>query len=223
MAYRAGHSLDWSAMNLPTKITFTRIVLVVLLWVFLFAMEAIPNSNLILGNSGINLTYLIACAVFLVASLSDFLDGYLARKRHEVTDLGKFLDPIADKLLVDSMLIYLTFPRYGNISISLVCVILMIARDLVIDAFRQVAATRGTVLAASYFGKAKTVLQMAALILVFLNGWPFSYFDAGWDPALRIASWFVYLATAISLLSMIDYLVKNRSVLKGGKVENGQH
>ncbi len=221
MAYRAGHSLDWSAMNLPTKITCTRIVLVVLLWVFLFVMEAVPGSLVYLGDSGINLTYLIGCIVFLVASLSDFLDGYLARKRHEVTDLGKFLDPIADKLLVDSMLIYLAFPRYGNVSISLVCVILMIARDLVIDAFRQVAAARGTVLAASYFGKAKTVLQMVALTLVFLNGWPFSYFDLGWDPALRIVSWFVYLATAVSLLSMIDYLVKNRSVLKGGSNGNG--
>ena len=88
------------------------------------------------------------------------------------------------------------------------------ARDLVVDAFRQVAASRGKVLAASYFGKVKTVTQMAAIVLVFLNGWPFVYFDGGWDPALRIVSWVVYLSTAASLLSMVDYLYKNRSVLK---------
>lgn len=172
-----------------------------------------PNP-IVFGESGINLTYLIAMLVFLVASLTDFLDGYLARKRNEVTTLGKFLDPIADKLLVDSMLIYLAFSRFDNISINLVCTILMIARDLVVDAFRQVAASRGKVLAASYFGKVKTVTQMAAIVLVFLNGWPFAYFDGGWDPALRIVSWVVYLATAASLLSMVDYLYKNRSVLK---------
>ena len=124
-----------------------------------------PNP-IVFGESGINLTYLIAMLVFLVASLTDFLDGYLARKRNEVTTLGKFLDPIADKLLVDSMLIYLAFSRFDNISINLVCTILMIARDLVVDAFRQVAASRGKVLAASYFGKVKTVTQMAAIVLL---------------------------------------------------------
>lgn len=201
-------------MNLPTKITCSRIVLVVALWVYLFLAEALMPNPIVFGESGINLTYLIAMLVFLVASLTDFLDGYLARKRNEVTTLGKFLDPIADKLLVDSMLIYLAFSRFDNISINLVCTILMIARDLVVDAFRQVAASRGKVLAASYFGKVKTVTQMAAIVLVFLNGWPFVYFDGGWDPALRIVSWVVYLSTAASLLSMVDYLYKNRSVLR---------
>ncbi len=201
-------------VNLPTKITVSRIVLVVLLWVYFILVDTLVADPIYLGNSGVSLYFLIGGVFFLLTSLTDWLDGYLARKLNMVSDLGKFLDPIADKLLVDSALIYLAVTSFDTLHIHFACVILMVARDLVVDAFRQVAASKGKILAASYFGKAKTVLQMIAIVLVFLNGWPFSYFDAGWDPALRVASWFVYLATAVSFLSMIDYLWKNRAVLK---------
>ncbi len=208
-------------MNIPTKITVTRIALVSLLLIFLFALNFIPNLPVpFLGNAeyGVNLYYFIAFIVFVIAATTDFVDGYLARKWHQVTDLGKFLDPVADKLLVDSLLIYLILPHFylGTLTIPTYCVIIMILRDLVVDALRFIAAGKGKVLAANIFGKIKTVLQMIAIPLVLLNGWPFSYFDLGWGEG-RIALIFVYLATCASLLSGIIYLVQNVSVLKEDK------
>jgi CDP-diacylglycerol---glycerol-3-phosphate 3-phosphatidyltransferase len=204
-------------MNLPNKITLTRIVLVLLLLIGLFTLEAIPGfSSPMIGATGINLVYLIACVVFIIASLTDLLDGKIARKRHLVTDLGKFLDPVADKLLVDSMLLFLIVPHYGvsTLSIPLWCVVIMVARDLVVDALRSIAAEKGIVLAANVFGKTKTVFQMIAIPLVLLNGWPFVYFDGNWNPAYRIATLAIYIATLASLLSGVVYLWQNRSVLQ---------
>jgi hypothetical protein len=95
--------------------------------------------------------------------------------------------------------------------------LVMIIRDLVVDALRFIAASKGIVLAANIFGKLKTVFQMVAIPLVLLNGWPFSYFDLSWDPALRIASFFVYAATLASFLSGMIYFIQNRKVFKGGQ------
>ncbi len=205
-------------MNIPTKITVTRIALVSLLLLSLFTLNFIPNLPVpFLGDAeyGVNLYYFIAFVVFVIAATTDFVDGYLARKWHQVTDLGKFLDPVADKLLVDSLLIYLVLPHFylETLTIPTFCVIIMILRDLAVDALRFIAAGKGKVLAANVFGKIKTVLQMIAIPLVLLNGWPFSYFDLGWGLG-RIALIFVYLATFASLLSGIIYLVQNISVLK---------
>ncbi|MCR5491382.1 MAG: CDP-diacylglycerol--glycerol-3-phosphate 3-phosphatidyltransferase [Bacilli bacterium] len=206
-------------MNIPTKITMARIVLVVAMLLGLFVCSLIPDFQApLLGDSGINLVYLLACVVFIVASTTDWLDGYLARKWHQVTDLGKFLDPIADKLLVNSSLIFLVFPfgfATGQTTfIPVFCVIVMIARDLVVDALRLVAAKKNEVIAANIFGKLKTVFQMVAIPFVFLNGWPFNQFDASWPSALRITMWLVYLATAMSLISGVIYVVQNFRVLK---------
>ena len=206
-------------MNIPTKITTARIVLVVALLAFLLVFDFLPEyTPLCFGpNNSINLVYLIAMIVFVIASLTDFLDGYLARKWHQVTDLGKFLDPVADKLLVNSILIYLLVSRYGNMSIPVFAVVIMIARDLVVDALRFVAANKGIVLAANIFGKLKTVFQMVAIPVVLLNDWPFSYFDLSWNPHLRIGNILIYLATAMSLLSGIIYVAQNISVFKEEK------
>ncbi len=206
-------------MNIPTKITTARIVLVVALLSFLLVVDFIPDFQPIYfgPNNSINLVYLIAMIVFVIASMTDFLDGYLARKWHQVTDLGKFLDPVADKLLVNSILIYLLVSRFGNMSIPVFAVIVMIARDLVVDALRFVAASKGIVLAANIFGKLKTVFQMVAIPVVLLNGWPFSYFDMGWNPYLRIGNILIYIATAMSLLSGIIYVAQNISVFKEEK------
>jgi CDP-diacylglycerol--glycerol-3-phosphate 3-phosphatidyltransferase len=154
--------------------------------------------------------------IFILGALTDKLDGYLARKWNQVTDLGKFMDPIADKLLVDSLLVWLIVPHFasGNLTISLWCVLVMIIRDLVVDALRSIAASKGIVLAANIFGKLKTVFQMVAIPLVLLNGWPFSYIDLSWDPALRIASFFVYAATLASFLSGMIYFIQNRKVFQ---------
>lgn len=206
-------------MNIPTKITTARIVLVILLLAFLLVFDFIPDfSPIYFGpNNSINIVYLIAMIVFIIASLTDSLDGYLARKWNQVTDLGKFLDPVADKLLVNSILIYLAISRFGNMSIPTFAIILMVARDLVVDALRFVAASKGIVLAANIFGKLKTVFQMCAIPVVLLNGWPFSYFDLEWNNYLRIGNILIYLATIMSLLSGIIYVIQNAYVLKEQK------
>lgn len=208
-------------MNIPTRITVARIALVVALLIGLFACTCIPNLDVsALQMDGVNLIYLIAMLVFVIAASTDFIDGYLARKWHQVTNLGKFLDPVADKMLVNSMLVFMIFPwgflGEGQLLMPAFAVIVMVVRDLVVDAIRFIAAQRGIVVAANIFGKLKTVFQMIAIPLVLLNGWPFSYFDSSWPSYCRIAMIFVYIATFFSLLSGIIYVYQNRHVLKEG-------
>ena len=209
-------------MNTPTKITVTRIAAIVLMIIALFVLSFFGNLNLPeLGNTGINLIFLIIFVFFLVASFTDFLDGYLARKNNQVTDLGKFLDPVADKLLINSMVIFLVAPSIfapyttNQLDFNVWCAIILIARDIVVDALRFIAAKKNVVIAANIFGKMKTVLEMVAISLVLLNGFPFRYFDQGW--VTRIA---VYLCTAVSLLSGIIYVVQNRNVFKEDKTKS---
>lgn len=209
-------------MNLPTKITTARIVLIVLTLLALGVLAILANVNGLLvgsyvGSTGINWVYLAVLIVFVIAASTDALDGYLARGRNEVTDLGKFLDPIADKMLVNSMLILLCVPCVwspNQETIPVACVIVMVIRDLVVDAIRQMAAKKKVVLAANIFGKLKTVFQMVAIPAVLLNDWPFSYFAASWNPYLKPSMLLVYLATAMSVVSGIIYVVQNAYVLK---------
>ena len=163
---------------------------------------------------------------FVIASYTDHLDGYLARKNNQVTDLGKFLDPVADKLLINSLVIFLAAPsvfapyipgELNQVGFSVWCVIILVARDIVVDALRFIGASKGKVIAANIFGKLKTVLEMVAIGVVLLNGFPFRYFDASWPAGLHIADIFVYLATAASLISGIIYVVQNRHVFKEDK------
>ncbi len=178
----------------------------------LFVLRFIPGLQFdnIGGDLNISPLYLAICIVFIIASITDKIDGDLARKNNEVTDFGKFLDPVADKLLVNSILIYLAIPHFDDkqMVIPVYCIIIMIVRDLVVDALRLVAASKGTVLAANNWGKAKTVLQMVAIPLVLLNGFPFTYFDAEWGEG-RVALWFVYAATIVSLVSGLIYVIQN--------------
>ena len=217
-------------MNLPTKITVTRIVAIVVMIISLFVMNLIPEWKTIeLGNTGINLVFLIIFVIFLIACYTDHLDGYLARKNNQVTDLGKFLDPVADKLLINSLVIFLIAPnmfaRYipescqPVVSFNMWCAIILVARDIVVDALRFVAASKGKVIAANIFGKLKTVLEMVAIGVVLLNGFPFRYFDASWPVGLHIADILVYLATLASLLSGIIYVIQNRHVFKEDKAD----
>ena len=216
-------------MNTPTKITFSRIIAIVIMIITLvvfyfigvfnkdFVIPCIPGTN-------INWLYFGLFIFFVLASFTDFLDGYLARKNHQVTDLGKFLDPVADKLLVNSMVIFLIVPASyapGQMSWSIWCAILLVARDIIVDALRFIAAQKGVVIAANIFGKAKTVLEMIAVSLVLLNSWPFWYFDKNWPQNLNIASIFVYLCTLASLISGAIYVIKYRHVFIGKKDESG--
>lgn len=206
-------------MNLPTKITFSRIIATILLIIALFVMSFIKFEAPTLGNTGINLVFLIVFIFFVIASYTDHLDGYLARKNNQVTDLGKFLDPVADKLLVNSMVIFLISPyfyaRYAPdqfITFNMWCAIILIARDIVVDALRFIAAQKKVVIAANIFGKLKTVFEMIAIGAVLLNGFPFNYFDANWPTGLHIADFLVYIATAMSLISGVIYVWQNRKV-----------
>lgn len=221
-------------MNLPNKITLSRIILIIamIIGIFVLAITEIalgPNNYFIapnLGNSRINLVYLVICVVFIIAAATDYLDGHLARKLNLVTDFGKFLDPIADKLLNDATMIFLLVPQIyapdqrSNplaLTILTICVIVMIGRDLVVDALRLIAVKNNVVIAANKFGKAKTVLQMIAIPMLLLNDWPFHYFDNSWPEALQVSNLFFYAATAMSLISGIIYVYQNRQVLKGKK------
>ena len=215
-------------MNLPTKITVTRIIAIIAMIISLFVMNLIPDWKTIeLANTGINLVFLIIFVIFLIACYTDHLDGYLARKNNQVTDLGKFLDPVADKLLVNSLVIFLIAPnmfaRYipescqPVVGFNVWCAIILVARDIVVDALRFVAASKGKVIAANIFGKLKTVLEMVAIGVVLLNGFPFRYFDASWPVGLHIADILVYLATLASVLSGIIYVIQNSHVFNEEK------
>ena len=209
-------------MNLPTKITVSRIIATVLLIIALFVLSLIDFTAPTLGNTRINLVFLIVFVFFVIASYTDHLDGKLARKNNQVTDLGKFLDPIADKLLVNTMLIFLVAPSifasYAQGQVALIpvwCVIIMVARDTVVDAMRFIAAQKNVVIAANIFGKLKTVLQMVAISAVLLNDFPFHYmYPDNYNPYLSVTAFLVYAATLVSFLSGVIYVYQNRKVLK---------
>ncbi len=210
-------------INLPTKITLARIALatflilgIVILYLLdefqVFSIAEVGNITLNDGGATINWIMLVLMLVFFIASMTDFLDGYLARKNNEVTDLGKFLDPIADKMLVNSMMVFLSL-NFASLAehqrFAFFLVIIMIVRDLVVDGLRFMVAKKNVVVAANIFGKLKTVAQMVAIVVVFLNGFPFSYFDYNWPAYLHISDWLCYIATFFSVLSGIIYVKQN--------------
>ena len=176
-------------MNLPNKLTILRVILIPFFLVFLMT-EGIPAGKW------------IALFLFLAASLTDCLDGYIARKYNLITNFGKFMDPLADKLLVDSALI--AFVGMGRIQSWIVIVI--IAREFIISGFRLVASDNGVVIAAGWWGKVKTVVQMV-MILVLIA-------DFGGKAAYAAEQVLIYAALALTVISLIDYLVKNKDVLK---------
>jgi CDP-diacylglycerol--glycerol-3-phosphate 3-phosphatidyltransferase len=141
----------------------------------------------------------IADIIFIAASITDFLDGYIARSRNLITNFGKFMDPLADKLLVCSALICLIDTR----EIPAYVVIIIIAREFIISGFRLVAADNGIVIAASWWGKTKTVSQMVMIVVILLN-------IEGWRTFEIVL---IAVATALTVISLCDYLVKNKEVL----------
>lgn len=178
-------------MNLPNKLTTFRVILIPF---FVFFMLA-PNMT------GIN--HYIAVAIFIVASLTDLLDGKIARKYNLVTNFGKFMDPLADKLLVCSAMICLI--QTGQLAAWIVVII--IAREFIISGFRLVAADNDIVIAASYWGKFKTVSQMFMLILLIADlGGAFN----------MIAQVLIWVSLVLTIVSLIDYIAKNVQVLTQG-------
>jgi CDP-diacylglycerol--glycerol-3-phosphate 3-phosphatidyltransferase len=180
-------------MNLPNKLTLFRVILIPFFVFFLLAPYFEGYGNY------------IAVAIFIVASITDFLDGKIARKYHLVTNFGKFMDPLADKLLVSSALICLVALN----KIPAWIVIVIIAREFIISGFRLVAADNGVVIAASYWGKFKTAFQMVTVIVLILNI-PGKVFAV-------IGTVLIYISLVLTVISLIDYIAKNKDVLKDQK------
>jgi CDP-diacylglycerol--glycerol-3-phosphate 3-phosphatidyltransferase len=193
-------------MNLPNKITTFRMVcVVIIIFLLLFPWKMCGIEMPVLFND-VTLEYFLSFIIFVVASISDFLDGYIARKYNLVTTYGKFMDPIADKLLVNSTIIILA----SQIPSLVIVAVVMIARDIVVDALRLIAVSRNKVVAANIWGKLKTVTQMVAICFVLLNDFPFSFIP--WD--VNVSLILCYVAGVCSLLSMVVYIIQNREVFK---------
>lgn len=155
------------------------------------------------GGANQNMRY-VAAALFIIASLTDMLDGKIARKYNLVTNFGKFMDPLADKLLVCSALICMIELR----ELPAWMVIIIISREFIISGFRLVASDNGVVIAASYWGKFKTTFQMIGVVLLIFN-----------IPALStLTTIIVWIALALTVISLVDYIVKNAGVLMEGKM-----
>lgn len=199
-------------MNLPNKITLARIFLVP----FMLIVPLFGVTSTVLG--GITVENLIILAIFLIASITDFLDGHLARKNNMVTTFGKFLDPIADKLLVITALMMLV--ESGIIPAWIP--IITVAREFLVSGVRMLAAGEGTVIAASMLGKIKTVSQMVAISLAFVSINPFMDFIEGELQGLHlIINILMTIAMIVSVIATIwsgtDYLVKSKDVILKSK------
>lgn len=179
-------------MNLPNKLTLFRVCTIPF---FVLFMEASLFGDI---------DKYIAVALFVIASITDALDGHIARKYNLVTNFGKFMDPLADKLLVCSALICLTdvIPSW--------VVVVIISRELIISGFRIIAADNGIVIAASYWGKIKTVCQMVMIIWLIVD-LPFFVCDV-------TGQVLIYVSLVLTVISLVDYMLKNKNVLK----ENGR-
>ncbi|MBU5478932.1 CDP-diacylglycerol--glycerol-3-phosphate 3-phosphatidyltransferase [Eubacterium sp. MSJ-13] len=182
-------------MNLPNKITMLRVIMIPF-FAFFMLTDMVEGSKY------------IAAAIFIIASLTDTLDGFIARKYNLVSNFGKFMDPLADKLLVSTALI--CFVSIPDNPMPVWGVIVIISREFIISGFRLVAANEGIVLAASWWGKVKTTVQMVMSVLLIVN------FDG--EVIDVIENIFIYAAIALTVISLIDYLVKNWKVLDDGKM-----
>lgn len=189
-------------MNLPNRLTVLRIILIPV-FVAAYYITAIPYN------------YLISAIIFALAAFTDFLDGYIARKYNLVTDLGKFLDPIADKVLVAAALIIMLVVPNGGVEIlpdyCAIFVAVILARELIISGFRMVAAAKGKVLAADKAGKIKTFVQDIAICVLLVG----AEFQAGLYTTVNIIGLVALcLATLLTVISGTEAIVKNRSVLQ---------
>ena len=185
-------------MNLPNKLSITRIFITALIII----IELLPYH--IFGfrfpiftfyNISISLKNFIILFLFIIGCVTDYLDGHIARKNYLVTTFGKFIDPIADKALINTMLIILSYNRV----IPVLPVIIMILRDIVVDGCRMVASSKGVIVAASFYGKLKTVTQMITIIFALLNNFPFEIWD------LQITYVLIWFTSFVSIFSGVHY------------------
>ncbi len=202
-------------MNLPNKITLTRIFMIPV-FVLFFYLDVVPYN------------YAIAAAVFVIAACTDFIDGYLARSRNLVTNLGKFLDPIADKVLVSTaFIVMLTRPAafdgvgaWCMIAVG-VCVAAIMARELIVSGFRIIAADKKVVLAADKLGKFKTTFQDVSVVVLLAGMQVYAVADAAKYAVYPLAAGLALLgiAAVLTVASGVNYIVRNRAVLRDGTKE----
>ena len=177
-------------MNVANRLTILRVAMIPVF--VLFMLWKTPYSDY------------LAAAVFILACITDFFDGYLARKYNQVTTFGKFMDPLADKVLVCSAMI--CFVADPECAMPVWVVLVIIAREFIISGFRLVASDNGIVIAASYWGKFKTTFQMVMIVMLILD------FDGSLYQACTEAV--TYVALALTVISLVDYIWKNKGVLK---------
>lgn len=194
-------------MNLPNKITLGRIflsILIIIIMLFPFYEMGIQETKyLVMGKVTISLKYIICGILFIIASVTDFLDGNLARKNNQVTDFGKVMDAIADKILVNGVLILLATEGY----ISPIVPVVIVSRDIVVDSIKMVAGQKSGAVGASMAGKIKTACMLVGITLLFFYDLPFSLINV--YPAKAI----IMIATVLSVISGIQYYVKNKKYL----------
>lgn len=185
-------------MNLPNRLTLLRIFfvpLIVFFAVFPFAQYGIVFGHLTVRFITVPILNLILLGLFALASFTDFLDGYLARKNNQISTFGKFMDPIADKLLVNTL--FILFAYQGLVPV--IAVLVMIWRDIFVDGLRMLAAEKGRVVSAGYLGKLKTVSQMITIMLILVANLPFELYN------LPVASFFLWFSVAVSITGGINY------------------
>lgn len=198
-------------MNLPNKITCVRLVISVLVLVLLcFPWEAVGISEAertfsILSIEQVDIKFIIAGVLFAIGSITDFLDGYLARKNNMVTDFGKVMDAIADKVLVNGVLIILAYEHMLPLAVP----VIIITRDIAVDSIKMASGSKGKVVAASWPGKIKTICMMIGVSLTFLYNMPFAFISGG----LRVDYAFVLVAVVMSIVSGFQYYLVNKDFI----------
>lgn len=199
-------------MNLPTKLTVLRIFMtfiIIFILIFPFYSIGINFNQYVIDGVVIKMQYLVAGVLFIIASITDFIDGYLARKNNQVTDLGKMLDAIADKILVNSVLIILAYQGFISIVVPVVCVL----RDTMVDAIKMEAARKGKVVAAIKSGKIKTATLMVGVTFAFFYNLPFELIG------INVVDFLLIIAVVMSIVSGIEYFVLNRKIIFDNKAE----
>lgn len=196
-------------MNLPNKLTMSRIIMAIIILVMLMIPWeslgiTIPTFSIAGRFDGLSLIYIIAGILFIIAASTDFIDGHLARSKHMVTDFGKVMDAIADKVLVNGLLIILAY----DAKISVAIPVIIITRDIFVDAFKMASGKKGKVVAASFFGKAKTMCMMIGIALTLFANLPFSLIG------VNIADLLLIVATVLSVVSGCQYYYNTRDTFK---------
>lgn len=193
-------------MNTPTKLTVSRLIfslIIILILLFPWSMVNVTIPQILISGVTVDVRYPIAGILFIIASLTDFLDGYLARKNNQITNTGKMLDAIADKVLVDSVLIILACQGFVNAIVPVVIVL----RDIVVDAIKMEAASKGKVVAAIKSGKIKTASLMVGTVLMLFYNLPFELTN------IHVDIFLLYFATIMSIFSMYEYYSLNKNII----------